>query len=104
MLWGEPRLLWGATRAFWQQVVANVKAKTAMSGAIFMQAPKMHKLLDVSNVSLDNSLLSLLKLAQMGLASREIVDEVRTRLLLSLSPLCLLLASCICCCLACTTH
>jgi len=50
---------------------------------------KCTHLLDVSIVSLDSSLVSLLKLAQIGLASRKAADEVRVLLLLSLSPLCL---------------
>ncbi len=49
---------------------------------------KRTNILDVNNVSLDSSLVSLLKLAQMGLASRKTVAEVRILLLLSLSPLC----------------
>ena len=54
-----------------------------------MQAPQSTDLLDLVVVSFDSSLVSLLKLAKMGLASRETVDEVRVLLLLSRSPLCL---------------
>ncbi len=52
-----------------------------------MQAPKRTDLLDLVIVSLDSSLVSLLKLAQIGLTSRKAADEVRVLLLLSRSPL-----------------
>jgi len=54
-----------------------------------MQAPKCTNLLDLVIVSLDSSLVSLLKLAKIGLASGKAVDEIRVLLLLSRSPLCL---------------
>ena len=54
-----------------------------------MQAPKGTDLLDHVVVSLDSGLVSLLKLAQMGLTSGKAVDEVRVLLLLSRSPVCL---------------
>ena len=57
-----------------------------------MQCSSKHQkrtnILDLVIVSLDSGLVSLLKLAQIGLASGKALNEVRVLLLLSFSPLC----------------
>lgn len=73
----------------WQQVLCTCQGVGCCDQTLLMQAPKSTDSLDLVFVSLDSGLVSLLKLAQISLASRETVDEVRVLLLLSCSPVCL---------------